>query len=197
MTQTITEQKPIRAFLAAPLPDEIKVKLGRMQTRLKPLIRDLRCTRPEGIHLTLHFFGWTDPGDIGRITDCVKKNVEGAAPFMLNLGAPGAFPSISRPRVLFIDLGGDTDRLCRLQEQIEFDLEVIGFPGEKRAFTPHLTLGRLKEAKKMESLPAVFEKIKDLAKGDFEVRELILYRSDLRPDGAVYTALEHFPLRGK
>jgi 2'-5' RNA ligase len=191
------EQKSIRVFLAAPLPEEIRTTLGKMQTRLRPLVKDLRCTRPEGIHLTLHFFGWIDPGDISKIADCVKKNVEGAAPFMLNLGAPGAFPSISRPRVLFIDLGGDTERLCRLQEKIEFDLEGIGYPVEKRAFTPHLTLGRLKEVKRMEGLPAILEKIKDLVAGGFAVENLVLYRSDLRPDGAVYTALETFPLGGQ
>ncbi len=193
MTETITEQKSIRAFLAIDFPDGIKATLGRIQERLKPLIGGVRWTKPESIHLTLQFFGYIPPDHIELISEIVKKNVEGVAPFMLNLGSPGAFPSITRPRVVYIGLGGQTETLGRLQEKIASDLEGLGFKKEERAFTSHLTLGRLKAATRLPGVPEAFKKVMDLAEGSFVVDGLNLYRSELHPTGAVYTVLERYP----
>jgi 2'-5' RNA ligase len=197
----MTDEKLIRTFLAIDLPDEIKETLGKIQNRLKPLIggatRNIKWTKPEGIHLTLIFLGYISSSEIVLVSETVKKNVEGVAPFMLNLGSPGAFPTITRPRVIYLGLNGQTDILCSLQKQIATDLDEIGFKKEDRPFTSHLTLGRLKSAFKLPGIEEAFHKVMGLAKGNFIVNGLKLYRSDLRPDGAVYTTLEFFPLTGK
>ncbi len=112
---------------------------------------------------------------------------------MLHLGSPGAFPSVTRPRVIYIGLGGQTDTLGRLQEKIASDLEGLGFKKEERAFTSHLTLGRLKAAARLPGVAEAFQKVMSLAEGSFVVDGLNLYRSELRPTGAVYTVLEKFP----
>lgn len=189
-------EKTIRAFLAVDLPAEIKTTLGRVQDRLRTLIPDVRWSRPEAIHLTLQFFGYIPPDHIESISETVKKNVEGIAPFMLHLGPPGAFPSITRPRVAYIGLGGDTEVLCRLQAQIAGDLNEIGFKKEERAFAAHLTLGRLKSATKLSGVPDAFKKIINMVAGSFAVDRLRLFRSDLKPTGAVYTVLEDYPFGG-
>jgi 2'-5' RNA ligase len=197
----MTDEKLIRTFLAVDLPDEIKETLDKIQNRLKPLIGgvtpNIKWTKPEGIHLTLVFLGYVSSDQIGLISETVKKNVEGVAPFMLHLGSPGAFPTITRPRVIYLGLEGQTDILASLQGKIATDLDEIGFKKEDRPFTSHLTLGRLKSASKLPGIEEAFQKIMKLAKGSFMVDGLKLYRSDLRPDGAVYTVLEFFPFSGK
>ena len=193
MTESTGSQNSIRVFLAIALPDEIKVRLEKIQERLKPLIRGVHWTRSESIHLTLQFFGYIPADDIEVISEIVKKNVEGVSPFMLNLGSPGAFPAVSRPRVIYIGLSGDTDILCRLQKKIATDLEGFGFKKEARAFTSHLTLGRLKMGTKVPGITDAFTKILSLVEGSFTVKGLNLYRSDLYTTGAVYTVLEQFP----
>jgi len=191
----------IRSFLAIDLPDEIKENLRKIQNRLKPLMAgiggDVRWIKAEAIHLTLQFFGYINADEIALISEIVKKNVDGITPFMLNLGSPGAFPAITRPRVIYLGLEGETDTLCRLQDRIVTDLAEIGFKKEKRPFTSHLTLGRLKSSTKLPGIEEVFHKITGLAKGSFTVNGLKLYRSDLRPDGAVYTVLENFEFEVK
>jgi RNA 2',3'-cyclic 3'-phosphodiesterase len=192
MTESIGDQNSIRVFLAVALPGEIKARLEKIQERLQPLIRGVRWTRPESIHLTLQFFGYIPPDDIGVISEIVKKNVEGVSSFMLNLGSLGAFPAVSRPRVIYVGLSGDTGILCRLHEKIATDLEGSGFKKEERAFTSHLTLGRLKSVTKFPGVADAFTKIMTLVEGSFTVKGLNLYRSDLHPAGAVYTVLEQF-----
>ena len=191
----------IRAFLAIDLPEDIKTTIGKIQSRLRPLTggghQGIRWTRPESIHLTLHFFGSIPFDQIELISEVVKKNVEGIPPFMLNLGSLGAFPTVSKPRVIFLGLGGQIDILQRLQGQIAADLHELGFEREERAFTAHLTLGRLKSVSKLPGISEAFQKVIALAEGNFMVKGLKLFKSDLRPDGAVYTVLEYFPMQDK
>lgn len=196
MRVNTADEETVRAFLAIDLPYGIKATLGRIQDRMRTLIRDVRWSRPDSIHLTLQFFGYIPPDHIELISQTVKKNVEGIEPFMLHLGSPGAFPSITRPRVVYIGLMGDTEILCRLQAQIAGDLNEIGFKKEERAFAAHLTLGRLKSATKLPGLPDAFKKVTNPAEGSFTVNNLKLFRSDLKPTGAVYTVLEDYPFRG-
>lgn len=189
------EDKSVRTFLAIALPPDIRDLIKDIQEKLKPVLKGIRWVGPEGMHLTLKFFGDVVQGDIVRISDVVTRRVVNSTPMELSIGSPGGFPSLKKPRVLWIGIGGDTQRLAVLQETIENDLEKCGFPREKRSFTPHLTLGRA--VSRNGVIPGgedVFGKTVKSDTGRFDVRELILFESELRPGGAVYKKLAGFPL---
>jgi len=193
------DTKPIRAFLAIELPRDIHDLIEGVRERLRPALQGIRWTRAEGMHLTVKFLGDLLPDDVTRVSEVVERNTGGVAPMKLTLDAPGVFPGLNRPRVLWIGVGGETGRLEALQAAIEGDLErECGFPGEKRSFTAHLTLGRARSRGGIisgtENLPGM---VGDLSANRFDARELILFRSELRPTGPVYTKLARFPFGGE
>ena len=194
----MNDSKPVRAFLAIELPPDIKDLIEDIKERLMPALKGIRWARPEGMHLTLKFFGDVSQGDVVCISEVVEKNVIDIAPMELNAGLPGGFPSLKRPRVLWLGIGGDTQRLEALQAEIEGDLKECGFPGEKRAFKPHLTLGRARSRGGIISgSEDVITKTWEPGTHRFDVRELILFESELKPGGAVYTKLATFPFGGR
>lgn len=186
-------EKKIRTFLAIDLPDQIKAALGKVQKQLKPRVEGVRWTRPEGIHLTLKFFGYVVGDDCAGISNAVKAATKGVKPFNLEIGTIGAFPGPTRPRVIWIGIGGQTQELIDLQQNLDLLFEQIGFPPEDRAFKPHLTLGRVKVPGSAVGFAKVLEEGGNYKAGGFRCHGLTLFRSDLRPDGAVYSKIEEFP----
>ncbi len=192
------DKKPIRVFLAIELPEDIQALIEGIKERLMPVLVGIRWPRQEGIHLTLTFFGDLFEDDVVRISEVIERNLRDIAPMELNVGLPGGFPSLKRSRVLWLGIGGDTQRLAVLQAAIQKDLEECGFPGEKRPFKPHLTLGRVRSrGGVIFGTEEVIEKTGELDVSRFDVRELILFKSELKPGGAIYTKLAGFPFGGQ
>jgi len=190
-------EKPIRAFLAVEVPHHITAGIRDIQRRLAPRIEDIRWVRPEGIHLTLKFFGNISEEDIPCISGIVGEQAGNTAPVTLRVHSIGVFPGPSRPRVLWMGLTGDTDRLAVLQGDIESALPACGFPREGRAFKPHLTLGRARSQKKMfTGLGDIGEEEEGYEAGRFEAGGLTLFRSELMPHGARYSKLARYPFAG-
>ncbi len=194
----MNDRKSVRTFLAIELPPGIKYLIEGIKEKLTPALKGIRWIRPEAMHLTLKFFGDVSQDDVVRISEVVERNVRDIAPMVLNVDSPGGFPSLKNPRVLWLGIGGDVQRLEVLQAAIERDLEECGFPGEKRSFKPHLTLGRARSRVRIISgAEALIGGIKKLGVFRFDVRELILFESELKPGGAVYTKLAGFPFGGR
>jgi len=186
----------IRAFVAIELSDSLAAALAETQRRLKdraPL--PVRWTDPRGIHLTLKFLGDVDAGRMGAIEEAVTRAVAGTGPFRIALGALGGFPTLARPRVIWLGLEGDLPALERLQQRVERELAPLGFPPEGRPFTAHLTLGRVREGGKRPATAGAWPDVADLRGVGQTVEGVSLMRSDLHPTGAVYTRLAAFPLR--
>ncbi len=189
----MNDKKSIRSFLAIDPPQEIYNEIVKIQERLRKTFQgDIRWVRPEGIHLTLKFFGYIYDSDVANISNVVKDNVMDMKALFLNVSGLGAFPSVNRPRVLWLGIDGDTEAVIRLQTKIDTALEGYGFKKEDRPFKPHLTLARIKEPKGLIGLAEAVTK-NGYAAGGFSVRGLTLFKSDLRPTGAVYTKLSYFP----
>jgi 2'-5' RNA ligase len=194
----MTDEKSIRCFLALDPPGEILREIGKVRDRLQKLIRgDLRWVRPEGIHLTLKFFGDIPENAVENIAVVVEKAAAGAAPFSLAIGGAEVFPDQHRPRVLWFGMSGDVPRLLRFQQGLEDELGMIGFPAEERPFRPHLTLARIKSAKGLIGLAKALEKGEEYTAGRFIATGLSLFRSELTPREAVYTKLKWFPFAGE
>ncbi len=193
----MADEKKIRAFLAIDLPGEVREKIGDIQARLKGALEGVRWTRPEGIHLTLKFFGDIDKNTIGSISDIVEKGTKGFGPLSLTMGRMGAFPNPGRARVLWIGVEGEIERLAFLQRSMEDDFEALGFAKETRSFKPHLTLGRARSSRGMiTGLREVMESVRYEDPNPFPAEGLTLFKSDLVPDGAVYTKIAYFSFGG-
>jgi 2'-5' RNA ligase len=184
----------VRAFLAIDLPDSLRGEIRKIQDRLRPHVSGIRWTRPEGIHLTLKFFGDISEDEIETLSRVIENTTGGVSPFSLRLGTLGAFPGTRRPRVLWIGVDGDVAALVKLQQEIERDLETGGFRMESRPYSPHLTMGRFRDPVKSSGLERTLENVKDVYQAkSFLAEGLTLFKSDLKPGGAVYTALRFFP----
>lgn len=187
----------VRAFVAIELDRELQEGLGRVQQRLKRVAgAGVRWVRPEAIHLTLKFLGDVETARLAQVCDAMGQAAGRARPFRLRLGAVGAFPSLRRPRVLWAGVEGDLDALQLVQGELDAALQVVGFPREERPFVPHLTLGRVRPGATLESRDADWDAAApEGPQAEQRVQGISLIRSDLRPDGPLYTrlALAHFP----
>lgn len=193
----MSEEKSIRSFLAVDPPREIIDAIGMIQDRLRKNIQgDIRWVRPQGIHLTLKFFGAISESDVANISLVVENTTSNIAPFTLGIKRVGAFPDVKRPRVLWLGMDGDVDTLIRLQKEVDAELQKYGFEKEDRTFRPHLTLARIKDPRGLIGLAKIMEKRENYEAGSFSAAGLNLFKSDLTPKGAVYTKLAYFPFGG-
>ena len=186
----------IRSFIAIELPDEIRHALAEVQKQLKRDVGGVRWVEPGSIHLTLKFLGDIPAEQIQPIAAAAMGAVQDEPPLSLGVSGLGAFPNPRRPRVIWVGLEGDVARLGRLQTRLEEALEPLGFPREERAFRPHLTVGRVKDPRRPPDLTRPLADVTVPRCNSFDVREILLYKSDLRPTGAIYTKLQHLPFAG-
>lgn len=186
----------MRCFISIPLPEEIRKGMLVIQERLKVSRADVSWTRSEGVHLTLKFLGEVEEKVLPDIEDALGRAASYIKPFSLDLSGIGIFPDKRRPRVVWIGIKGDVESIIKLQGSVEKEFGKIGFPAEKRAFTPHITLGRIRSPRNVEGLLNLIEEEKDISIDGFEVLNVHLMRSQLRPAGAIYTELYSVTLKG-
>ncbi len=184
----------IRSFLAIELPKPILRKIEEVQGDLRSTRADVRWVNPEKIHLTLKFFGNIEELRIEPIFKSIEEPIRNTLPFSLEVRGVGAFPHLRNPRVIWIGLVDGREVLVSFQKQIETQLEKIGFQPEDRPFHPHLTLGRMKSSRGKEELVGRMERHKEEEFGDFQVERVILFKSDLKPSGPIYTLLKEIKL---
>lgn len=184
----------LRTFIAIELDEELKDNLGRVQRQLQDQLppRCVRWVRPEGIHLTLKFLGDTTPAQVEQVKAALAKAASEARPFTFTAGGLGCFPNTRAPRVVWVGLQDVTGELRRLRDAVETQVAPLGFPTERRAFSPHLTLGRVqRHASKPEvrEIGAVVAATLLGTLDEMEARAVAYIKSDLKPSGAVYATL--------
>ncbi len=192
----------IRAFIAIELPAPILVEIDRIEARLKPQMPPdtLRWVKADSIHLTLKFLGQVPSDQLSLITSALRAVAAAHAPFTLEVTGAGCFPNLHRPRVVWVGVEEGEHRLHALQRAVENAISPLGYPTEQREFTPHLTLGRLARDVRQTDQKKIGEAVQAAhvgSLGRWEVREVALIKSDLKPNGAEYTVLAHAPLTGK
>jgi RNA 2',3'-cyclic 3'-phosphodiesterase len=186
----------LRAFVAVEIPAELLEVLARVQADFKARGVRARWTRTENLHLTLKFLGTISMDHAGAVTHAMQNAAAAHGVFQLTAAGIGVFPGLRQPRVLWAGLSGATDALERLQAELDRGLEAIGYPREGRGFHGHLTLGRFSEGARAAGIAAAVAAYASERFGSFEVGEMVLFQSDLRPQGPVYTVLARAPLRG-
>jgi 2'-5' RNA ligase len=179
----------IRTFIAIELPEKIIYTIGKVQKEIKSYGLKIRWVRPENIHLTLKFLGDIKKTDTEKVARAVSESVTGYPPISLAVKGIGVFPGIKRPRVIWLGVSNQLDTLTVLQKTLDEKLEEIGFPKEKRPFRGHLTLGRIKSKIDPKTLNTVLKEFIQFESERFFADRIILYKSELKPKGAVYTKL--------
>jgi len=184
----------IRTFIAFELPDDLLAALNHLQTGFKKYGLPAKWVRPESIHLTLKFLGNLEISQIDGIASKMIDAARGYGPLSLRAEGVGVFPHIRRPRVLWAGLAGAVKGLSDLQHSIDVALSEIGFPGEKRPFKGHLTLGRFKARPDSQQIEHALKEFAEFKTESFSADKIFLFKSELNPGGAVYSKLKHVAL---
>ena len=194
----------IRAFLAAELSDALRLQIRLVQDDLKDRLSrvaggDTRMAwvRTASMHLTLKFLGDIDEPRADALRGTLAAAIRGQGPVTIPLSRLGAFPRPQEPRALWIgapeewERGEDARRLTALIAAIEDCCETAGVPRERRPFTPHLTLARIKTGERRlgRALATTGAMEKPLTLDPLTVNALALMKSQLNSDGAVHTRL--------
>jgi len=188
MTETI------RAFIGIRLPENMISFFREIQDGIKAQGLNLKLVRPENIHITLKFLGYIDKSAVREIGYAMEESGHRNSPIILNAKGLGCFPTIRKPRILWVGLGKQIEKLKTIQKNLDQKLETLGFPKENRTFKGHLTIGRVKKKIDTAALGAAIETFKNIESEDFIVDRIILFQSTLKSSGPVYEALETKPI---
>jgi len=164
------------------LPDDVRQRLATEIERLRPHASDMAWVAPANLHVTLKFLGQVDEARVPALADALRARVAGHRVFDAAVRGLGAFPSPTRPRVLWAGLEETIDACCA----------GLGFPRETRAFAAHVTLGRVREPRRQPALGEALARPADV--GRVRVERVSLMRSELSPRGARYSELAAAPL---
>jgi 2'-5' RNA ligase len=190
----------IRAFIAISLSPEIYRSLDQVMLHLQERLPDapVRWVVVKNIHLTIKFLGEVSISNLELLTKILHAEASHHQPFEISVGDLGAYPSIKRPRVIWVGVEAPPE-LHALQRGIETETTRLGYVRENRGFSPHLTLGRVSRSANSLDIRRISDILGNCKVGYLgaaRVQGVNLYRSDLQPSGAVYTEIFSAPLSG-
>jgi len=193
------DPEQIRSFVAIELPEEARKGLARLRNELeRDEHRFVKWVDPGGIHLTLKFLGNIPSKRVTEVTGAMEEATQGTSPLHLQISGLGVFPGLKQVRVLWVGIGGEVDKLSKLQRNIDSALAGLGFPKEERPFAPHLTLARIRQGASPSERRSFGELVDSTIfeeKYPVEVETVNLMKSQLTPAGAIYTRLSAVRLR--
>ncbi|MBL7156718.1 MAG: RNA 2',3'-cyclic phosphodiesterase [Candidatus Omnitrophica bacterium] len=183
----------MRTFIALELSDEIKEEFSRLEEKLKTAEADVKWVKPHNIHLTLKFLGDVEESKIGQIKNVLDGISAQNNSFEISLFKLGAFPNLNQLRVLWVGLEKGFSEAEKIANSIEDNLEKIGFPKEKRPFSAHFTLGRVKSGKNKNQLKELISSLEVRPKSCV-IKHITLFQSTLTPKGPIYASLHRAKL---
>lgn len=190
----------MRSFIALEMPPQVKDFAAGLIRELKPTGADVKWVEPANLHLTLKFLGEVDPGATADIITAVERACAGRPPLELAAQGCGAFPGPRAPKVVWLGLVGGTDPLAGLARAIEAALAPLGFEAEKRAFKPHLTLGRVRRPRRGGKAPSTaplsraLAGLAGVAGPAFRAKGVTLLKSTLTGSGPIHEPLHRVTL---
>jgi len=176
----------IRAFIAIELNKQIKNRLSNIQDELKRTNADVKWVEPENIHLTLKFLGNIEEKKIEEIKRILEKISQKYARFLIELSTIGCFPKIDYPKVIWVGIEKGKLELSEIFSELEDELKKIGFEKEKRGFSAHITIGRMRSNLNRIRLVEEIKNKKDFPRLNSLVDRIILFKSNLTSKGPIY-----------
>lgn len=183
----------IRTFIAIEIDPAVRQAIRQLQENAENPAVKISWTRPGNIHLTLKFLGEVPEKRVEEIGLELKRIAESQDSFHVGVRGVGVFPGSSRARVFWVGLADPGNRLVTLAGRVDAAMHGLGFKREKRAFTPHLTVGRAKVPPPRAFVEAFLKTPFDA--GEQSVAEIVLMKSELHPRGAIYTPLVRCALK--
>lgn len=184
----------IRTFLALPLDEATRAALADEIGHLRTHAPKVKWVRPESLHLTLKFLGNLPEADLPEVFEATDAAAEEVAPYSLHVEGLGCFPHPGRMRTVWAGCGAGRDETVRLAGAVEEAFEAVGYERERRAFHPHVTLGRVKVPRDAAALPDPLADGARQGYGIVDVDAVAVMMSELKRSGARYTVMHHAPL---
>ena len=184
----------MRLFLAIRIDEGILRALEGGVGKLRQTRAAVRWVRPEGIHLTVRFLGETGTDRVGPLVEKMGGICAQLEPFPFSVVGMGSFPGSGRPRVVWAGVEEPSGTLKRLWALTEKAVTGLGWEKEKRGYSPHITLGRVKGPINLPRMVEVLETMEEQDWGRQEARDLVLFSSRLEAGGAKYEEVRVFPL---
>ena len=164
-------------------------KLVQFENEIRNLGANVKLVEPENIHITLKFLGDTNEEYADRIDEIMKDAVKNSNPFEIKLKGAGVFPNQNYIKVIWIGIENG-EQIGKIASKIDEKISELGFEKERRRFSAHLTIARVKSAKNKEKLLELIEKYRDIEFGSLKVDTIKLKKSELTPKGPIYTMLK-------
>ncbi|MCP4581416.1 MAG: RNA 2',3'-cyclic phosphodiesterase [candidate division Zixibacteria bacterium] len=183
----------IRTFIAIELPSGLKQDADKLIVTLKPIAEGVRWVRAANLHFTLRFLGDIGQDQVAGLAEKLRENLSPLKPFPLKLSGLGCFPNMNRPRVIWLGGAGDMEALQNLAYQVESACRDCGLGKADKKFSAHLTIGRIKNPRGLEPFIERLTKV-DFESDEFEVGEVVIFKSDLSPRGPTYTPMAKIPI---
>jgi RNA 2',3'-cyclic 3'-phosphodiesterase len=186
-----------RTFIAVHFSAEVIDALARCEEKLKIEIGSrakIKWVTPKNIHMTLQFLGDVDVELLPILAEELNGAFVETAAFEVEINGIGAFPSLTKPRVIWAAISEGIEGLQALFDQVHRVSVPLGFEREKRDFKPHVTLGRIRDPRKSSNISRELEKFGDHRLGKCQIDLVSLMASELKPGGPIYTRLDSFPL---
>lgn len=186
----------MRLFVAVHLTEDVRERLAAVQDRLRPTQADVSWVKAANMHITLKFLGETAPKQVEGVRAALTNAAIAVAPFSIEVAGVGTFGG-RVPRIVWVGVRDGAQPLEALARTVEERLARVGFPKEKRGFTAHFTLGRVRSPRNAESLVAALRDVAAEPFGTVGVERFYLMHSQLDPQGSIYTALDEYSLTGR
>lgn len=186
-------------FIALELSPSIAGRVQKLIAELQTVQARIKWVETKNLHLTLKFLGSVDEMDLPELCKAINAVTKDFPPFDIEAGGVGAFPDPRFARTLWLGLLRGAEEVADLYDALDAKLRPLGYRSEKRAFKPHLTIGRVQDSEQgvFDDLAARLEELKDFHGGVTDVCDVSLYTSDLRREGPVYEPLHTAELKGK
>ena len=179
----------IRTFIAIEIPEDIRNQIAELQSGLKGLGGKITWVKPENMHLTLKFLGETDESLIENISEKLEQVVLSFNQFEIKVKGIGVFPNFKRAKVFWVGTETDSNTLSELAKKIDQQINEFGYELEKRQFSGHLTMGRVRDSRGIEPVIKKLQQVKNFTPGKFVVKEVLFIKSELSRQGPIYTLL--------
>lgn len=182
-----------RSFIAIETNEETRKNIIDLQRDLKQTGADLKIVNPENIHLTLRFLGNVSENRLELVKDAMNKAIT-ISPFKIGVEGTGVFPKLSFIRVIWAGVEKGEEETRAIRDSLDKKLDEINHPPPDKEFTPHLTIARVKSGKAKDKLISKIKENSDREFGSINVTDITLKKSELTPDGPIYTTLERISL---
>lgn len=183
----------MRVFLAIEIDEKLLDKIDDVQKQFAECEAPVKYVETENLHCTLKFFGEIDEDKVNDIIEVIENKIENHEPFKVNIKKSGVFPNERYIRVLWLGME-DVEPFSNLQKDLDEEFVKMGFKKE-RSYVPHLTIGRVKGAKNKAELLSKLKDLGNIEIGEMDINKIVLKKSELTPNGPIYTTIKEFDLK--